>query len=338
MSFRAAAAWLVLVFPLATAASTGKPVPVNVGNFIRAESDLYFSRNVKRGGLGRFLHSRQMTPIDRQGVVRMNRDTLYSSAVFDLDAGPVTVTLPDTGKRFMSMQVISQDHYTIEVVYAPGRYTYDRKNVGTRYVAMPVRTLADPRDAGDMKAAHAAQDGIKVEQAGKGKFEVPNWDPESQAKVREAINALARLGPLEGVTFGRKDEVDPVRHLIGTAVGWGGNPRSAAVYVGAFPKANDGKTVHTLTVKDVPVDGFWSVSVYNTDGYFEKNEQDAYSLNNLGARRGKDGSVRVQFGGCGKGTPNCLPIAAGWNYIVRLYRPRKEILDGTWKFPEARPR
>ena len=22
----------------------------------------------------------------------------------------------------------------------------------------------------------------------------------------------------------------------------------------------------------------------------------------------------------------------GWNYMVRLYRPRKEILDGTWKF------
>jgi hypothetical protein len=27
----------------------------------------------------------------------------------------------------------------------------------------------------------------------------------------------------------------------------------------------------------------------------------------------------------------------GWNYMVRLYRPRPEILDGTWKFPEAQP-
>jgi hypothetical protein len=25
----------------------------------------------------------------------------------------------------------------------------------------------------------------------------------------------------------------------------------------------------------------------------------------------------------------------GWNYTVRLYRPRIEILNGTWKFPEA---
>jgi hypothetical protein len=27
----------------------------------------------------------------------------------------------------------------------------------------------------------------------------------------------------------------------------------------------------------------------------------------------------------------------GWNYVVRMYRPQKEILDGTWKFPEAQP-
>ena len=46
-----------------------------------------------------------------------------------------------------------------------------------------------------------------------------------------------------------------------------------------------------------------------------------------------DGSVTVHFGGCGDGRPNCLPIMDGWNYVVRLYRPRPEILDGTWNFP-----
>ena len=53
-------------------------------------------------------------------------DTLYSAAVFDLDGGPVSIVLPDPGKRFMSMQVISQDPYTTEVVYAPG---FERENV-----------------------------------------------------------------------------------------------------------------------------------------------------------------------------------------------------------------
>ncbi|HET8782904.1 MAG TPA: DUF1214 domain-containing protein [Pyrinomonadaceae bacterium] len=138
-------------------------------------------------------------------------------------------------------------------------------------------------------------------------------------------------------TIGTKEEVDPVSHLIATAMGWGGNPTSAAVYTGAPPKANDGRTVHRLTVKDVPVDGFWSISVYNANGFFEKNDRNAYSLNNLTAKPNADGSYTIQFGGCDNDAPNCLPIVAGWNYTVRLYRPRKEIINGTWKFPEAQP-
>jgi hypothetical protein len=31
--------------------------------------------------------------------------------------------------------------------------------------------------------------------------------------------------------------------------------------------------------------------------------------------------------------PNCVPILKGRNYMVRLYRPRAEVLDGRWKFP-----
>ena len=63
--------------------------------------------------------------------------------------------------------------------------------------------------------------------------------------------------------FGSKDEVDPIDHLIGTAIGWGGNPKYAAVYNSIYLKQNDGKAVHKLIVRDVPVDGFWSLSVYN---------------------------------------------------------------------------
>ncbi len=137
--------------------------------------------------------------------------------------------------------------------------------------------------------------------------------------------------------FGTKDQVDPVRHLIGSAMAWGGNPEKDAIYLNVTPGKNDGTTVHRFTVKDVPVDGFWSISVYNAKGYFEPNKENAYTLNNLTAKKGDDGSVTVQFGGYDGKTPNCLPIMPGWNYIVRLYRPRKEVLDGTWKFPEAQP-
>jgi hypothetical protein len=50
-----------------------------------------------------------------------------------------------------------------------------------------------------------------------------------------------------------------------------------------------------------------------------------------------DGSVNIQFGGCDGKISNCLPIMKGWNYTVRMYRPRDEILSGKWKFPEAQP-
>lgn len=49
--------------------------------------------------------------------------------MFDLDAGPVTVTPPDVGRRFMSMQVIDEDYYTPEVIYGAGTYAFTRDGV-----------------------------------------------------------------------------------------------------------------------------------------------------------------------------------------------------------------
>jgi hypothetical protein len=137
--------------------------------------------------------------------------------------------------------------------------------------------------------------------------------------------------------FGPRGQVDPVRHLIGTAIGFGGNPEKDALYLNVTPIKNDGAAIYRLAVKDVPVDGFWSVSVYNAEGHFVKNALDAYTLNNITAKKDADGSVAVQFGGCDGKIPNCLPTMPGWNYLVRLYRPRAEILNGTWSFPQAQP-
>lgn len=328
-----AVGWIPAAF-----ADDGKPVRVTVDNFGRAETDTYFARFVKEGGFGKFNHERELAAIDRQTVIRLNRDTLYSFGVFDLAAAPVTVTLPDAGKRYMAMQVIDQNHYVPDVFYAPGVHTFTTKKVGTQYVCLAIRTFVNPNDTADVKAVHALQDAIKVEQKAAGKFEVTDWDQASLTKVREALLALAAAnGGIDSARmFGQKGKVDPVQHLIGTAAGWGGNPLYAAFYEGTVPKQNDGKTVYRLTVKDVPVDGFWSVSVYNKDGYFEKNTRNAYTVNNVTAKPNADGSVTIQFGG-DESVPNCIPIMPGWNYLVRMYRPRKEILDGTWKFPEAQP-
>jgi hypothetical protein len=291
---------------------------------------------VSRGALGRFTHNRELTPIDQQRVVRMNRDTLYSAAVFDLAAGPVTITLPDPGNRFMSMQLIDEDQYANKVVYGAGRYRFSAGDIVTRYALAAIRILINPTDPADAANVHALQDAIRVEQASIGRFEVPQWDATSQTRVREALSSLA--GAIDSHRmFGRREDVDPVRHLIGSATAWGGNPEKDAKYFGVTPSQNDGVTVHELILKDVPVDGFWSVSVYNEKGYFEANAANAYSINSVTAKTRADGSTRIQFGGCGVGTENCLPIVLGWNYLVRLYRPRADILSGAWALPDATP-
>ena len=134
-----------MAWPASAQAPSGNSVPVTAENFVRAESDLYLSTvALKEGGFGKFEHHRELAPIDAQTVIRMNRDTLYSAAVFDLDAGPATITLPDAGKRFMSMQLISQDEYSPPAKYGTGKYVITRKHVGTRYVLVGVRTLVDP--------------------------------------------------------------------------------------------------------------------------------------------------------------------------------------------------
>jgi hypothetical protein len=314
-------------------AQSAAPVPVTVDNFVRTLTDKTFGMS----SFGKITHRRELFPIAQQATGRPNRDTLYSGGVFDLDAGPVAIALPDPGKRYMSLQVIDEDEYTPLVVYGAGSYTITREQVGTRYAMAAIRTLVDPTIPSDLDQAHALQDAVKVEQKNPGRFEVPNWDQASHKKVRDALLVLCTTVPDSKGMFGPRDQVDPVRHLIWTGCGWGGLPEKDATYLPITPARNDGVVIYRLSVGDVPVDAFWSVSVYNLQGFFEPNKYNAYTLNNLTAKKNANGSTTIQFGGCDGKIPNCLPTTRGWNYIVRLYRPRAEILNGQWKFPEAQP-
>jgi hypothetical protein len=95
--------------------------------------------------------------------------------------------------------------------------------------------------------------------------------------------------------FGTKEEVDPHRHQVGTASGWGGLPEREAFYASVEPHLPVGRYV--ITAKDVPVDAFWSITVYGADGFLHKNDLDAYSVNSVSGAKNPDGSITVNLGG-----------------------------------------
>jgi hypothetical protein len=311
-----------------------EPVIVNVENFVRAETAAQFDRIVETaGGVNRFFHLRGPTPLDKQTVIRMNRDTIYSSALVDISEG-ATLTVPDAGDRYMSIMVVNEDHYLNKVIHEPGEHELTVDEFGTPYVVLAVRTLVDASDPADIAKANALQDQLEIKAASAKPYTHPDYDQESYKTTYEALLVLSRGVADAGATFGRKEDVDPIRHLLGTAWGWGGLPEEEAYYLNVEPNLPVG--AYQLTFRDVPVDAFWSVTVYNKEGFIDPNDQDAYSVNSLIGTPNEDGSYTIHFGG-DPGSTNHLPIAEGWNYTVRFYQPRKEILDGSWKFPEVKP-
>ena len=309
----------------------GTAITVSVDNFVEAETARMMTNLMASGGgINRFHHVRVPTPLDQQTVVRMNRDTLYSFAIVDLADG-ATVTIPDSSARYLSVAVVNADHYINGVLHDPGEHRLELAEHGTRYVALVARVLADPADPADVAAANAVQDGLSVTAGSAVPLTIPDYDQASFDSVRAALLALGRT--VDGATgmFGRKSDVDPVRHLIGTAIGWGGLPDSEAHYLTVDPGLPVGE--YRLVVRDVPVEAFWSISVYNADGFFETSDEGGCSVNQVTALAEDDDYVVVHLGGCGDGRPNWLRVMDGWNYTVRLYRPRPEVLDGSWSFP-----
>ena len=319
-----------------SASAEEKTEPVTVANFVRAESDHMIRSNMKMvgAGIGEFVLLREPTTPDNQPVIRMNQDTLYSGLVLDMSK-PAMNTLPEVGGRYQSMHVVSQDHYMF-VESKPGTYELTEEKVGTRFALVTVRTFYDAGDPDDLAKAHAAQDKIEISGGGTGPFEAPNWNLDDLAKARKALSDLATLGFDSTYAFGSKDEVRPIDYLVGAAAGWGGLPVTAAYYELGTVDQNDGKTAYAVTVKDVPVDAFWSITIYNADGYLEKNDLGRNSLNQSSAKKNEDGSYTIRFGGDPK-SENYLPITTGWNYVIRMYQPRQEILEGKWTFPAIEP-
>ncbi|MFT6092921.1 MAG: hypothetical protein ACJA2Q_000810 [Pseudohongiellaceae bacterium] len=330
-NFPSCLALLMLTFLSCMANGAESAIEVNVLNYVRAKTTTHFDGVVARaGGINKWGHVREPIPLDRQRSRRMNRDTLYSSVVVDISKG-ATFSMPDAGDRYMSATVINQDHFINKIFHGAGHFSLDIEEFDTPYVLLTVRILANSEEPSDIAIANQLQDALTIESASSNPYVHQNYDLDSLSAVGVPLIELAAGLPNVIETFGRKEVVNNVRHLLATAYGWGGLPEYEAFYVNVQPDLPVAS--YSLTVKDVPVDGFWSLSVYNKEGYFQENVHDAYSVNNLTATANENGSYTVHFGGDPIGD-NYLPITEGWNFVMRMYQPQETVIDGSWIMPD----
>jgi hypothetical protein len=307
------------------------PTPVNVDNFARAETARMFDNTLQlTGGVNRWYHYRAPTPVDSQPVIRMNRDTLYSAAIVDLSQG-ARVTLPDTAGRYMTVMVVDEDHYDNLVLSGPGDHELTPGDCGTRYVNLSVRTFVDPADPHDVAEVNALQNAIGLHAASAEPYTHPDYDPATLDATRAALARLSDGIPDAVKMFGKEHDVDPVHHLIGTAAGWGGLPASEAYYYFETQPRPVGD--YTFTFEDVPVDAFWSLAIYNRDGYFESNPYNSFGMNSVTATPDHNGVVTIRLSPDDRGSPNHVYVMDGWNYVLRLYKPHQSVLDKTWTPP-----
>lgn len=309
-----------------------EPIPVTKENFARAETRWHFARFVERGALGHFYHFRRLGITDQPGM-RPNVDAYHSVAVFDLAAGPVTIILPDAGERFESMSIINEDNNIVATAYTPGPHVLAEAQAGSRYVMAIVRLFVDGEMELDSQIVHDLQHDITVKQDDIGRFDIPAYDTPSQLVVRESLRKLASSLSSFRKAAGTAQEVDPQQHLAATATDWGLPDDQDAQFLHGKVGDNDGSGSFTLYLQEIPADGFWSVSVCDGAGRLPEGDYEQHTINNTTAHKAADGSITIRFGGCAGRGENCLPIFPGWQYTVRLYRPRPSVLDSSWSLP-----
>ncbi len=304
-------------------------------NYALAESQIIFSAYAKRiaaatntNGVGVFMHNKVGADPKDRAVMRINFDTIYSSAIVDLTEDAV-LTMPETDGRYQSAWIITEEHYNPMAFVAPGTYTLTEENVGSRYATIVIRTQANTADPTDLAITNALQEQLVLEQKDRGSYVVSNnWDLDEVLAMRAkyARIAVEEETPPEDM-FGKKGEVPLKEHNIGTAAGWGGFTAERAVYPAYNPTS---AAPQTLTLKDVPARAFWSITVYDAEGY---PQGDVYNINSQFAEANKDGSVTIHFGG-DKDAAKYMDIFEGWNFTLRIYEPTEAYFTGEWVRPE----
>ena len=304
-------------------------------NFIRAETDrMFYDISQNAGGINKFFHIRNVTPLNQQTVVRMNKDVLYSGAIVDAEKGASVIFPKMPDKRYASVLVIDNDHYCPTVIYTPGKHELPKD---TKYMFVAVRIqLFNPNDPAEIAMVNKLQDQFIIEANSSDEFDKPTWDKSSLDSLRiEYEKEFSKYDRYPDDWMGPRGKVNEETRKYAAAGAWGLFPNKDATYINYNGGNLSGDKCYVATYRVPDVAGFWSITVYGKDGYM-KSENSVINESNV--KYNKDKTFTVYFGPadkCPKDAKNRLDIVDGWNFLMRCYLPGKEVLDGTYKLPEV---
>ena len=319
-------------------ATTEKEATVTIvtdENYGLAETQTIIQSYVKKiaaatgtNGVGVWMHNKKAANPKDRDIMRKNYDTMYSWIVLDLSTS-ATLIMNDIGDRYQTMWVISEEHYNPFAFIEPGEYELTAENVGTPYAIVVVRTQANVTDPADVALVNKAQETLEIRQEKNGTYVASHqWDMESLKAMRTKYQQIAKNEKISPDRyFGKKGGPSLKEHNCGTAVGWGGFTKDQAAYVDYYPISD---APQTLTLKDVPAKAFWSITVYDKEGFAVT---ETYNINSQFAKAAADGSVTINFGGDAS-QENYMETFKDWTFILRLYLPKDSYLDGSWVRPE----
>lgn len=319
---------------ITTSVQADAPVKVTPESYIRAETDRQFIEIAKMaGGVNRFYHFREPTPLDKQNVVRMNRDTLYSMAVVDTSKG-ATITVPELPKdRYASVFLVDNDNYSPLVIYTAGTHELP---TDTKYLALGVRIkVFNPKDADEVALINKLQDKFIIKAGSSDPLPDFKWDRASLKVLTEQYEKDSKAYSSWKGMAGPRGKVDEKTRHIMAAAAWGAFPEWDATYLNYSGKF-DPKVGYMATYQVPDNKAFWSITIYGIDG-FMKSEN--CIVNASTAKLNPDGTFTVYYGSkelCGD-VPNRLDVPEGWNFLMRVYRPGPSVLDGSYKLPEVEP-
>ncbi len=309
-------------------------VLVTPETYIRAETDRQFAEIAKMAdGVNRFYHFRSPTPLDKQNIVRMNRDTLYSMGIVDTSKG-ATITVPELPEgRYASVFLVDNDNYTPVVFYTAGTHELPKD---TQYFGVGIRIkVFNPNDLNEIALVNKLQDQFIIKAGSAQPLPAFKWDRDSlKALTVEYEKDSKAYSSWKGMAGPRGKVNEKTRHIMAAAA-WGAFPEWDATYLN-YIGGDDLKTGWKATYKVPENKGFWSITVYGNDG-FMKSENCIVNSSNV--KLNSDGTFTVYYGSkelCGD-VPNRLDVTEGWNFLMRVYRPGQSVLDGSYKLPEVVP-